>query len=254
MKLIIFPGFIETDLWISSFTPEFVPGIEWIQVANRNWKGIDRGADNDQYFSDITITRDYTTASTFGAYTYIDRILFNVTMAISNFSNSEKVFGPNIDYSGGLNVDVVEVGDWVKKNISTYEATFKLKLHGSPSFVAGASLPTIYIESHSLEAQRTLNVLDSYHNQVYYLDELSDAYFQTINCVMSTSDLSNFLNYWQTKRASAFTLPEISGVRYPFGPNSTAVWPVDVKIIDFSFSVRDINYWDVTIVLVQEFS
>lgn len=243
------------DVFINNFTSKYIAALKWVQVANGNWKNIDRLNISDQYETTIRITSNETNIDKFLEEIETNRQYDNL-LSLSNFNSIEKIFGANIDYSSNdLTVAVLKIGDKKQKNIGVYsiKATMKLltDLDTTGLFNAGSSFPTLKIfRRYDIKTNRTIKYLQTYNNITFFQDRKSDYGVLSIDCIMDHNDMSLFRNFVRTNRGASFSLSAIDGISKPFGINTS--WPVNVRIRNFKDSLIDLKFWKCSIDFVQE--
>ena len=241
-----FEGITIPFLW--GYKPETSMAIKWVQAGNGNWVGSDRGSSEDVYETNISFK------GTFAELTLLDNVLndnrenFNITCG-----TGEEIFGADIDYSGALNVVVIDYGKMERVSFSSYTRDLKIRLL-SPTFqTITPSLSTLML---NFQYTATSEV-DTYNQFTYdgiadYKDHDTDpgifeAVFRQTNDEMKA--IRRYLTV--TCRNSTVAFPAIED--YPFGPNAD-VGPFSVKIIEWEDMGRsNLQFWNIRIKMARIF-
>jgi len=211
--------------------------IDWFQLSNGNWAGTDRGSDSDIYEADvdfygtqsdmeeiINLIEDNRATSAMGAN----------ALQLSNINTSEKIFGEDIDYSGGVYVTTMETGRVQQKTWKGYTLSAKLRLL-SPSFTGSASLPSLSCVNigYKAYADWTINKYDSYKGNMEYMDHASDAGIFEGVFRLSISDMVSMRRYIATQRTSSYTITAIDNLSEMFGTRRGGSFSYTAKLIDW---------------------
>ena len=237
-----------------SFKPKTVPAIKWTQLANGNWRGIDRGYQQDKYYSEVYF---------YGNEAEINNIITQIEinrqgsslLYIDEFNSiDDQLFGADIDYSGGLDVTIVKWEKRKQKSFKVFElkVTFLLVESTIPFTGTPSNITLKPIEGYIGTSDYTINKLQSYTNNVSYIDHNSDSGIFEGTFQIQHSDMNKFRRYLlSTIRAGTLTISDFAGVSYPFGPKRGS-YPINTKVLKFIDQLLNVNYWQLKLTLAEE--
>jgi len=226
----IWDGSTVYTLW--GYRPVTAPSIKWIRKADGNWSASDRGASEDVYEAEIVFRGPEAELNDLESVLDSNKENFSITCG-----TGEEIFGADIDYSGSLDITVV---DYSSPNPSREDFAFwtmglKLRLF-SPSFVGTAgSLSTLKLSQFSYDAYSEFDnqKVFTYDGTAYYNEEDTEPGIFSASFKQTQSQAEAIRRYiLSTNRSGAFTFPSI-GVDYPFGQRA-GTGPFSVKIIEWN--------------------
>lgn len=226
----------------TDFRPVYERALKWAMCSSGKWVAADRGASSDIYKCEVEITGYESTINSFLVAVYNNRIASTGTpnqLTLSNFAETEKIFGEDIDYST-VYATVIDLGERQQRSFNSW--TLKVKLQAvSPTFV-GNDADSITLNHWDFEYtgdnDNTINKYDSYSGVFSYLDRRADRGIFKGTAYISNDNMKTFLRTLATKRAAPITTT-IGGVNNPFGAIRTGTWPRNLKYLD----VNDLGYW-----------
>ncbi len=236
------------------FIPDTQPSYRFVKVSNGNWVSIDRGASEDIYLSKIY---------TYGTESEVNNIIQEIEtnrsfesnyFTISNFNTiDDQIFGADIDYSGSINVTVLNFSKRKQKNFKVFTIELTLQMITKPYVYSGSpSLPTLKPEiGYTGTSLYTIKKSFSYDNSVTYLDQDNDTGILDINVKLNQVDMRAFRRYLlSTIRGGEMTISNLSGVSFPFGINRGGL-PIKVKVLKFKDTLYNVNFWNVRLKMVE---
>jgi hypothetical protein len=248
---------IRGDTWFTvkiknNFKPVYTPALIWAQASSGNWNATDRGASVDYYDAEnVRLYGNESGINTFIAYVETNRKAptsdpLPNELILSNFNETEKIFGADIDYSTELYTTIPIIDRRIQGSWKGFGVACKMRLLPTFSFVGSAVLPTLrhLAVGYDADADRTINKLDSYDNTFFYQDHRSDEGIFSGYFIFTDSEMADLRQFHATQRGSAFSLTGISGVAYPFGKNRYDIhgnYPYTVKLL----KIEDEQVWSV---------
>jgi len=228
--------------------PVIKPAITWVQDAKGFWHGSDRGAAQDVYETTILVQVSETLMDTLqGTFYSTSRELVNVTAINTDF------FAPTVDQSGTVSSTIVDFGQrkhlqFAGASISLQDISMTVRAVSPTLLTPTPSLATLKIqEGWEGDASREIAKGFAYDRTPSYNDRASDAGRFVGRFSQTTVQLKAILAYIMvTARASSFAFPTLAGVPNPFSVSRGSL-PVNVNIVDFSFSRANLNRWNLTI-------
>lgn len=216
--------------------------ITWTQLSSGNWRATDRGATADAYESRISVYGLESEINNIIDQIQLERTTGTNQITLSDFSETEKIFGHNVDHSGSITATILEMP---KRRQGTFKgwgiADIYIKYIGTPTFIGLNTMPTLSFCEFGGEADRdyTIQKKQSYTNAMTYQDRDSDSgIFEGIYTLRS-ADFISMLNYIRTNRSADVALADTFGVAYPFGSRSSGSYPFTVKLIEW----EDLGYF-----------
>jgi len=228
----IFGGCAETLKVLPDFKALTNLGIGWVQAADKNWFGTDRGASNDVYEAVVTA---------YGREAYLNAILEEIesnrvndgnVIALSGFASDETIFGEDVDHTGTINATVLSVKRRAQATWKGWGVELKLRAL-SPSFVGTSTFPTLKHCDVGIDGDtdRSINKEDSYSGTFYYADHQSDFGTFTGTFTVTRAEMKSIRRYIATQRTGVYSLGNTFGIDYPFGVNSSGAYPFSCKLI-----------------------
>ena len=228
-----------------NFKPETKHAIEWFQIEDGNYRGIDRTAEEDVYESDIIIYGTESVINTFIDNIELNRVDDNI-IYLYGLTTGEYIFGANVAPTS-MSVPVAGTQTAYKctlKMSGRYQGTLKgfgvsLTVRNlSPSFTGSASLPLLKAKvGYTGESDYTIGKQFTYDGTAKYTDNSYDAGIFEGTFTLSNADMASMRQYIRSNRASTISLVSTAssglvGVAKPFGRRSGS-YPYNVKILDF---------------------
>lgn len=242
-------------LW--GYRPDTRPAIEWLQVADGNWKAVDRGASEDVFEAVINfrgpeseLSDLESTLGSIGGANEANRESFSITCG-----EGEEIFGADIDYSGSLTVAVVGYGKIRRVSYPAYTMPLRLRLL-SPSTTGSASISDLRIDNFSYEAgsEWDLNKQFTYDGSANYLDGATDPGIFKAVFRQKPAEMKAIRRYLLTTARTAVVGFPSFGVDKPFGQRM-GTGPFNVKIINWRDLGRDnFSDWRIEITFARVFS
>lgn len=244
-------------LW--GYKPETVPAIKWHKRSDGNWRGSDRGAGEDRYYSGVTFRGPESELTDLLTALDNNRKTFTAT-----FNEGEQLFGAEINYSGALEISVVNYGKIRKTAFKVFELNLKLRLTNPPLLLITGDFSKLRKSSHTdtRDTEFELKRLFTYDQTIYTVDHLSndgkEAGIFTATFAQTIKEMKFIRRYLLTDaRAKKIVFPTFDNLVDPFGPRSGA-GPFNCRIIkwndlgrqdftDWNLSItfaRDLDYWN----------
>ena len=250
-------------IFSAKIKPDFQPvtkfSFQWAPSSDGGWNAhADRGAAADEYGANSV--RIYGKEPLVNAF--IDQIELNRVandananrITLSAFNATEHIFGADVDYSGAIYATAFmerrEQHTW-----KGWQAPLTLRAMPPLSFTGTAALPLLKHVDVGVDADADREIIkqDTYESTFYYADRQSDAgrFEGTLN--LSDAEMKNLRRFAATQRGTAFTIPTIFGVTYPFGTRRGA-GPFTVKLKELSDErMFGVSRWLCHIVFVEAF-
>lgn len=226
----------------TGFRPVYEPALIWAMCSSGKWVASDRGAASDIYTTEIEVTGYESEINDILANLYNNRIASSGTpnlITLSDFADTEKIFGEDIDYSS-VNATVTDIGERQQRAFCSWSVKIKLQAI-SPSFVGSAAASIIFAHwdfEYTGDNERTITKYDSYQGTFSYADHRADRGVFKGSAYLKNADMATFLRTLATVRAAPITTT-IGGVEYPFGVERPGTWPRNLKYLE----VKDMGYW-----------
>lgn len=236
-------------VWIKpDFTPKTTLSLNWSQLSNGQWVATDRGASSDQYKTTVSIQGRQETINALLVAIYSNRTASSGTpnvLTLTDFAENEKIFGLDVvhttDNTNGINVTVTELRDSSQKSLNSWELTFLLQAI-NPTFngSASATISFDHIEQgYSNNSTWNINKYDTYNSTFTHLDHKDDTGIIEFVAQIKNADHVTLRRSLATSRSAPITTTVLKGVTFPFGPNNTLSWPMDLTYI----SVEEQGNW-----------
>jgi hypothetical protein len=215
--------------------------ITWTQLSSGNWKASDRGTAADSYESKISLYGRESVINTFIEQINANRIAGSYQIVMSDFSETEKIFGHNITHTS-ITATIMDIP---KRRQGSFKgwglADVYVKFIGTPTFTGATTMPTLVNCEFGGEADSdyTITKKESYTNAMTYQDKESDSGIFEGVFTLKNADFVSMLNYIRVARSGNMTLADTFGVDYPFGSRSTDSYPYTVKLIEW----EDMGYF-----------
>lgn len=250
------PGITTFDVKVKpNFTPEMNLALNWYQKKDGNYAATDRGASHDYYITKIKLIRWEKDINDFLVAVNSNRTNSSNVITLSNFEETEHIFGADLDYSGTINATVLDLGVRTQRKWKSLEVSCKLQAL-SPSFTGTPALPNFkWIDvGYNGDQKRTISKYDSYDGTFFYLENSFDSGFFKGTITLTDADMKNFRRYIATQRTGDFIINNFSGVEYPFGPNRTAKnpYPLTCKLIDYrDLGMFGVHWWKAEVTFAE---
>jgi hypothetical protein len=227
-------GIIPFELNIlPGFKPETELALKWIQTSNGNYYATDRGESSDIYNSSISIYGKENVINNCIEQFESNRLSDDHILLLSELNEGEKIFGADVYHSGEIQATILTISDRIQKTWKGYKLDLTLR-HLSPSFVESASFPSLlHLDiGYTGTAKVALNKFDSYAGTFTYADDQSNTGIFEGAFFFTDTEMINARSYIRTQRGGNFTITNISGVTYPFGP-TRGTYPITAKLISW---------------------
>ena len=220
--------------------------LKWAQASNGNWYAIDRTAVADDYACVVNLySKEAADAQFMGINDFIAILENNREtttgtpniLALSDFALNEHIFGEDVDYSGTINA-TYDPSAAVRRSQGSIKgwgySGLRLVAQPTLSFVGAAVLPGLRFIDVGVDADRdgTINKNFTYNRVVSTADHRSDAGRFVCTLTLTALEMRMLRRYRATVRGSAFTMPVLPGIAFPFGSEAGA-FPKSVQLIDW---------------------
>lgn len=243
------------NLYRFKFKPKTDIALQWHKVSNGNWVAVDRGAEEDIYKTELYIYGTEAEINNFISELEANRSGETYYFTLSNFNEiDDQIFGADIDYSGSLDVTVIDWSKRKQKQFKSYTLQLTLQLIEYPYPYTGTpSLPTLKpLIGYTGDNEYSVEKIDSYDNSFTYIDQNKDTGIFEASFIFNHTDMNAFRRYlMSTIRGSSMSISSIAGVAYPFGVNRGG-YPISVKVLDFIDELLNINFWSAKLKLAEE--
>lgn len=230
---------------ITSFTVKLKPdftvltsfAIRWVQSSANTWKYSDRGAAEDIYESDISIYGTETTINTFIDWIEANRTYPSNVLQLSGFTDTEHIFGENVNHGGTVNANIVKYEKTVQNSWKGFGLNIRIRAL-SPAFTGTTTFPALtnLQIGYDANSEFTLNSISSYNNTFTYQEHDCDTGTFTGTFTFTLTEIQGLRNYIRVNRGDQFILPAIAGIEYPFGKRRGLSFTYDniyVRIKDY---------------------
>lgn len=238
--------------------PDFRPltslALKWIQLANGNWRAVDRGSSTDMYRARIRLYGTESLIDQFLDEVEYNRITCSHVLTLSNFNATEHIFGADVDHSSSISATITEIDSREQRTWKGFGVSCVLQA-SSPSFTGTPALPSLECLSWGYEGDSswTWNKSDSYNGTFNYADRKSDVGLFNGRFLFSDADMIALRGYLRTQRGATISIPDIDGVSTPFGSRRDSGYPYNVKVIDWEdMGMRDVRHWWMSLTLAEE--
>ena len=240
--------------------PDFKPvttlGLKWTKLEGGNYRATDRGSSSDVYQASV---RFYGKEADIN--TIIDTIELNRNagsgtpnqIALSAFTETEQIFGMDVDYTGSINATVLNIESREQNTWKGYGVKLRLQAL-QPTFAGTPSFPTLqHLDTgYSGDSTYTIRKYDSYTGAFSYQDRANDVGEFTGVFQLSNDDMKAFRRYIATQRGATVSMATIPGVAYPFGTRSSGSYPYNVKIINFDdLGKKGVQWWKCAVTFAE---
>jgi hypothetical protein len=207
-------------------------GYEWVEKSNNKVVTIDRGASSDLYESEIHLRGKFNEINSIYNFLLESRKVPNITM--SGVNSCESPFGENINYTGSLNVIILDVEDVKQEALNSFTLSFYMRLVSFPLFVGNDALPSMRCldvkDIRKREWSRHVQV--SYFNDNYGVEKDNDIIGMEVTTSLSLQDTISILNFHRSKRGTEFiVLPEDWGIKGLYGQFNATMAELKVSYI-----------------------
>jgi hypothetical protein len=236
-----FTGSIRVEIQ-PNFQPDVQLALKWRQLDSGYWVAADRGAESDIYRCKVECHGYEQTINDLIQAIYDNRTaetgVSNV-LTLSNFTDTEKIFGEDVVYINDVSATVLEVGPRHQYSLNAFSVALDIQAI-SPSFtgVAGDVTLNNIDEIYKGYSERTISKIDSYDGTFSYHDKRADSGIFEGTAYLTNSDMISFSRTRATQRGDVITTT-MSGVDNVFGPTRNGTWSKDLKFLE----VKDQGYW-----------
>jgi len=227
---------------ISAFTAKVLPdfrvqtnlSIKWRKLTNGDWSGLDRGAASDIYEADIGLYGKEAVIDKFIDEIEANRVVDNHTINLSNFFDTERIFGENVDHTS-IVATVLEISRRRQGSFKGWGLDATIRATPQPTFTGSSSFPVLNSCDFGVDADsdRTIRKLDSYTNVFSYQDHAADSGTFTGIFTVNNADFILLRNFIRTQRTGNFTLSDTFGITSPFGTRTANSYPFTTKLIEW---------------------
>lgn len=242
------------DFRVVSFAIDTQLAIQWVQASNGDWYPTDRGAANDYYESKVSMKGQYEDIKDVLVEINNNRVNGSNIIHASNFVSDEKIFGADIVYDSSLDFTVLEFPDIEQKSLAVFTITMSIRLLKPFIFTSTSTIPELRLAQTGYDAkiqEHTITKYDSYKGAFSYIDEKRDSGVFKGTFIFNDIDMARIRRFNAVSRGASFTVTDIPGVYFPFGPNGQ-VFPIDVRLKKISNEkIRDVKYWLCDVELVN---
>jgi len=242
-----------TVLTVFGWSPDTRDAIKWQQIANGNWRGSDRGANEDTFEANVNFMGDRTALEDLETELDSNRYEFNAT-----FGDGEEVFGADIDYSSPIEITVIDYGKIQQLGLGKWGMPLKLRAYQPTFLVIAGSLACIRLSSFVSSQFSEFDVKKqfTYDNLTYFNDHVADPGIFEGNFTQTTFEMKQIRRYiLDTLRNGSDTpFPTFGGITTPFGSREGA-GPFTFRIIDWQDMGRpNLVDWNLRIKFAREFT
>ena len=219
---------------LPGFRPRTRLAIIWRQTESGNWAGIDRGSAEDIYEARFGLHGTETVINNFLSEIDDNRDAGSHQITLSDFFDTDHIFGENVDHSGSITATVVEFP--TRRQASLNGWAIDLTVRATPAtFTGSSSLPTLQYCATGINAIQDWNLRKSfsYEGSASYLDRQADSGIFEGAFTLTQANAILLRNYIRTQRTGDFSLSDTFGIDYPFGPRSANSYPFTVKLIEW---------------------
>lgn len=198
-------------LW--GFVPMTRVAVDWVKLADGNWNGSDRGVSEDVYEAAIVFKGTEAELSTLETELNTNKENFNLTCG-----TGEEIFGADVDYSGAIDVTVVDYGTIQSVNRGVYSMPLKLRAL-SHSNTGSASISNLRLASHRFEPNSLFDLDKSFTldgTATYLNGETDPGIFHGVFKQTQTEMKAIRRYLLTTARTASVSFPSF-GVDSPFG-------------------------------------
>jgi len=211
--------------------------LKWAQTESGSWVATDRGAAQDIYKTTVTMQGREETINTLLTTIYANRTVAHADvnkLYLSVFASDEDIFGCDVDYSTGIYVKVLSIGD--RKQVALHSWNLSMNLIALPTLTftgthAGAITFNHINVGYTGDAAYTFAQHEVYGDLPQTTDRRSDSGIIDFEATVKNADMITFRRTLAYQRGAAITTTSLKGVNYPFGPNKTNTFPKNLKYI-----------------------
>lgn len=174
------------------------------------------------------------------------------TIVLSNFNDSEHIFGENVDYSGSINCKLTGNPEWEKESIGVY--SLKLNVVGvNIAFTGSSSFPDLTYLDPVFQGRidfRDTHVQTSKNNAYAY--DLEKQYGVFVGSFwMNATEYGKVLEWMRVNRSSTLSLSSFGGLSELFGFTDTASFPYIVRVRSVKAERTGVNNYNVEIEFIE---
>lgn len=198
------------------YTVDSKLAIKWFQLGDQNWIGTDRGSTEDIFEATVTTAGKESDISEIINDIEANRTASSGTpnvLTLSNFSDTEHIFGEDIDHSINITATVVDIDPRKPSSFKGWGLGFRLRAI-NPSATGSAVFPTLdnFEYEYLADNELTIKKQDTYTSQFTYTDRDTDlGEFKGV-FTFTQAETRDFRNYIRNTRTSPVALSSIPGV------------------------------------------
>lgn len=238
---------------IYGYKPQTKWAIDWQQISNGNWRGSDRGADEDIFEADMVFEGPRTELETLESQLDSDRNEFDATFGVG-----EEIFGADIDYSSAIQVTVTNYNKISQLGFDKWGIPLTLRAY-KPTFLSVTpSLSELRLASHVSDQYSEFDLTKqfSYDEKTFFNDHASDPGFFEGTFTQTTDEMKNIRRYLLStlRNGSASPFPSFGGIDTPFGYRE-GTGPFTFRVIEWEDMGRpNFRDWTLKIKFAREFT
>lgn len=224
---------------LKGFKPNTRLALTWTEASDGTYIATDRGFASDTYDTDIKVYGYLSDINNLVDAIQQNRAANSNVITLSWLHSDEHIFGEDVDHTTNINAVVLDYGVITQGSWGGFGVALKLRAL-SPALIGTSSLPTLKYLSYGYIADSsvTVNKYDTYGGTYAYADRLADAgRFEGV-FTFSIVDMRNLRAYLRSTRGASFTVTDIAGVKYPWGPRRGS-WPITCRCTEWS----DLGMW-----------
>lgn len=255
---------------LPDFEPEMILALKWQQLSSGNWYAIDRTSSADVYASNFRIYNKegmntptnevFNRASINGLIAAIEenRVNEDNVLVLSNFSNTEHIFGEDIDYTVPITV-TIDTKEAIRRTQGTWKgwglSLRAVALSPLPFKSIDPALPSFRLINVGVDADsdRTIDKSSTYNNTFSYDDHDADYGTFIGTFIFTNNEMARFRRFMAINRGADVTIPALNGIQYPFGRRSAA-YPTDFKAKIIAWEnekMYDMTRWSLQLTLAE---
>jgi hypothetical protein len=229
--------------------------VAWEQDSSGRFLPSDRGSQADWYDAQVTVFGQKAEMETFGSW--LDTEAGETfTIAVTN----GVLFAPNVDQTTAntatiLDMDRLKRLFWASPTNGVDEVTFTLRLVSPTLYETAGSLAGLRLQpEYEQDSSWSRTPTFTQSGDVVHHDRRDRAGRFPGRFKQTTAEMIPILNFLMGGgRAEAFTFPTLPGVTYPFGIARGGL-PLSCRAPEFSVSREGLNFWNLSIDFVEDFS
>jgi len=243
------------------YKPQTEIAIKWHKLANGNWRGCDRTADEDVYESSVVFRGPESELTDLQSVLNDNRKNFDAT-----FNSGEEIFGADVDHTGTISIMAFPTGKIRQADFKVFELSVTVRLLNPMFKSVVPDFTKLRTSTHQniRETEFELKKLFTYDGEAFVVDHLSNDgdesgtfTAQFTQKIDEMPAIRRFLTV--TARATKIVFPTFGGITKPFGTRA-GTGPFNCRVIrwndlgrqtfcDSNLSItfaRDLSYWNET--------